>query len=73
MPIMADRFKLNSLSLHYAYFILTPVIVSVIFYTCANHDDLHYIDALFMCFCAITGTGLNVVRQYPNALSQEDS
>jgi aminopeptidase-like protein len=62
MPIMVDRFKLNSLTLHYAYFILTPMIVSVVFYLSAHHDDLHYIDALFMCFCAITGTGLNVVR-----------
>jgi hypothetical protein len=70
MPIMADRFKLISLHFYYAYFTVIPMIVSVIFYTCALHDDLHYIDALFMCFCAITGTGLNVVRDCSGALTQ---
>lgn len=63
MPIMADLFKLNSLTLHYAYFILTPMIVSVIYYTATHNDDLHYVDALFMCFSAITGTGIDVVGE----------
>lgn len=58
---MADLFKLNSLTLHYAYFILTPMIVSVIYYTATHNDDLHYVNALFMCFSAITGTGIDVV------------
>ncbi|KAJ5325339.1 uncharacterized protein N7506_008441 [Penicillium brevicompactum] len=61
MPIMADLFKLNSLTLFYAYFILTPMIVSVIYYTATHNGDLHYVDALFMCFSAITGTGIDVV------------
>jgi len=62
MPIMADRLGLSPLMIHYVYFILTPVIGSVIFYTASTQiHDLHYVDALFMCFSAMTGTGLNVV------------
>ncbi|CAG7933853.1 unnamed protein product [Penicillium olsonii] len=61
MPIMADLFKLNSLTLHYAYFVLTPMIVSVIYYTVTHNGDLRYVDALFMCFSAVTGTGIDVV------------
>ena len=63
MPIMADLFKLNSLTLHYAYFVLTPMIVSVIYYTVTHNGDLRYVDALFMCFSAVTGTGIDVVSQ----------
>lgn len=36
---------------------------SVILYTRSTQiNDLHYVDALFMSFSAMTGTGLNVVR-----------
>jgi hypothetical protein len=63
MPIMADLLAFSPLTLHYAYFILTPAIGSVIFYTASSHiHDLHYSDALFMCFSAMTGAGLSVVR-----------
>lgn len=63
MPIMADLLRFSPLTIHYAYFILTPTICSIIFYTAPTQiHDLHYVDALFMCFSAMTGTGLNVVR-----------
>lgn len=63
MLVMADLLGFSSLTLHYAYFILTPAISSVIFYTAPTQiHGLHYVDALFMCFSAMTGTGLNVVR-----------
>lgn len=63
MPIMADLLAFSPLTLHYAYFILTPAIGSAIFYTASSHiHDLHYSDALFMCFSAMTGAGLSVVR-----------
>lgn len=63
MPIMADLLGLSPLTLHYAYFVLIPAIGSIIFYTASTQiHDLHYVDALFMCFSAMTGTGLNVVR-----------
>lgn len=60
---MADRLQFSPLTLHYAYFILTSTLGSVIFYTARSKiDGLHYSNALFMCFSAMTGTGLNVVR-----------
>lgn len=63
MPIMVDLLGFSSLTLHCTYFILTPAIGSVIFYTAPTQiNGLHYVDALFMCFSAMTGTGLNVVR-----------
>ncbi|KAJ6036279.1 hypothetical protein N7540_000558 [Penicillium herquei] len=52
----------NSLVLHYGYFIFVAVIGSIILYfTSAQISDLHYADASFMSFSALTGTGLNVV------------
>ena len=39
------------------------MIGSVILYTKSTQiNDLHYVDALFMSFSAMTGTGLSVVR-----------
>ncbi|KAJ5425278.1 hypothetical protein N7465_000348 [Penicillium sp. CMV-2018d] len=62
MPIMADLIRFSPLTIHYAYFILTPTICSIIFYTAPTQiHGLHYVDALFMCFSAMTGTGLNVL------------
>ncbi|KAJ5966998.1 hypothetical protein N7501_003246 [Penicillium viridicatum] len=62
MPIMADLIRFSPLTIHYAYFILTPTVCSIIFYTAPTQiDSLHYVDALFMCFSAMTGTGLNVL------------
>ncbi|CAG8904765.1 unnamed protein product [Penicillium egyptiacum] len=62
MPIMADLLELSPLTLHYAYFIFTPAIGSVILYTASSDiHGLHYSDALFMCFSAMTGTGLSVI------------
>ncbi|KAJ5478181.1 hypothetical protein N7530_003690 [Penicillium desertorum] len=59
---MADLLAFSPLTLHYAYFILTSAIGSVIFYTASSHiHGLHYSDALFMCFSAMTGTGLSVM------------
>lgn len=59
---MADLLEFNPLRLHYAYFILTSFIGSIIFYTAPSPiHGLQYPDALFMCFSAMTGTGLGVV------------
>ncbi|OQD69239.1 hypothetical protein PENPOL_c002G01657 [Penicillium polonicum] len=59
---MADLIRFSPLTIHYAYFILTPTVCSIIFYTAPTQiDGLHYVDALFMCFSAMTGTGLNVL------------
>ncbi|KAJ6082677.1 hypothetical protein N7499_007551 [Penicillium canescens] len=59
---MASLRGLDSLTLHYAYFIFMSAIGSVILYTTAAPiHDLHYADALFMSFSAMIGTGLNVL------------
>ncbi|KAJ5244809.1 hypothetical protein N7489_004905 [Penicillium chrysogenum] len=59
---MADLLESSPLTLHYAYFILTSAIGSIIFYTASSHiHGLRYSDALFMCFSAMTGTGLSVM------------
>lgn len=60
---MPALLELDFLTLHYAYFVLTSAIGSVILYTTSTRiHNLHYVDALFMSFSAMTGTGLNVVR-----------
>ncbi|KAJ5691254.1 hypothetical protein N7488_011989 [Penicillium malachiteum] len=62
MLSIAALLDYNSLVLHYGYFIVVAVIGSVILYfTSAQISDLHYADASFMGFSAVTGTGLNVV------------
>ncbi|KAJ5899322.1 hypothetical protein N7495_004066 [Penicillium taxi] len=58
---MAALFKINFLTIHYAYFILVSMIGSVIIYTTSKIHSLHYVDALFISVSTITGTGLNVV------------
>ncbi|OQE30115.1 hypothetical protein PENSTE_c002G03520 [Penicillium steckii] len=64
MLIMADLLKITPLATHYVYIILISMIGSVVLYTAsALNKDSHvqYVDALFMSFSAMTGTGLNVV------------
>lgn len=60
--LMDLLWKPNFLALHYAYFILTCVIGSVIIYTASTQIySTNYVEALFMCISAMTGTGLSVV------------
>jgi hypothetical protein len=60
--ILAVLPPFNFLTLHYAYFIATPLICSVIFWGSATPSrSVHYADALFMCVSAMTGAGLNTV------------
>ncbi|GFF31724.1 low-affinity potassium transport protein [Aspergillus lentulus] len=60
--IMAVLPPFNFLTLHYAYFIATPLICSIIFWGSATPSrSVHYADALFMCVSAMTGAGLNTV------------
>ncbi|PWY89992.1 putative potassium transporter [Aspergillus heteromorphus CBS 117.55] len=52
----------NFLTLHYAYFLATPLICSVIFWGSSTPSrSLGYVDSLFMCVSAMTGAGLNTV------------
>lgn len=53
----------NFIVLHYAYFILTPLICSAIFWSSSTPArSVAYVDSLFMCVSAMTGAGLNSVR-----------
>ncbi|KAJ5698380.1 hypothetical protein N7462_000385 [Penicillium macrosclerotiorum] len=68
---MAALLGLNFVVLHFAYFIILPAIGSVIFYTASTQiHDLRYVDALFMTFSAMTGTGLNLDLSTLNLLQQ---
>ncbi|KAF3398048.1 Low-affinity potassium transport protein [Penicillium rolfsii] len=59
---MAPLLEPNVLLLHCIYFIFVSLIGSVILYTkSAQINDLQYVDALFMSFSAMTGTGLSVL------------
>ncbi|KAJ5556748.1 hypothetical protein N7494_000663 [Penicillium frequentans] len=52
----------NFLTLHYAYFIVTCLTSSIIFYlTSTPRKSVAYVDAIFLCVSAMTGAGLNTV------------
>lgn len=55
----------NFIVLHYAYFILTPLVCSAIFWGSSTPARsvayVAYVDSLFMCVSAMTGAGLNTV------------
>lgn len=59
---MAPLLESNLLLLHCTYFFFISMIGSVMLYTKSTINDLQYVDAFFMSFSAMTGTGLNVVR-----------
>lgn len=60
--IMAILPPCNFIVLHYTYFIITPLICSVVFWGASTPShSVAYVDALFMCVSAITGAGLNSV------------
>ncbi|KAJ5359661.1 uncharacterized protein N7496_012074 [Penicillium cataractarum] len=59
---MASILKSRLLLLHCTYLFLMSMIGSVILYTKSTQiSDLQYVDALFMSFSAMTGTGLTVL------------
>lgn len=53
---------INYITLHYAYFIVLTLLLSVILWgSNAPHSDIGYADCLFLIASAITNTGLNTV------------
>lgn len=61
--LMALLPPFNFITLHYAYFLVTPLICSAIFWGAATSSrSVAYVDALFLCVSAMTGAGLNTVR-----------
>ncbi|KAK1964785.1 cation transporter [Colletotrichum sublineola] len=54
---------LNFITLHYAYFIGTTLLASVIFYVSSSpHGSIGYVDSLFLVVSAMTEAGLNTVN-----------
>ncbi|OJJ45738.1 hypothetical protein ASPZODRAFT_152742 [Penicilliopsis zonata CBS 506.65] len=52
----------NFLTLHYIYFLATPLFCSIIFWCSSTpFRSVAYVDALFLCVSAMTGAGLNTV------------
>jgi hypothetical protein len=53
---------LNFLTLHYAYFMFVGLLSAVIFWGASKPSrSIDFTDALFLCFSAMTGAGLNTV------------
>ncbi|KAK2023014.1 TrkH-domain-containing protein [Colletotrichum zoysiae] len=54
---------LNFITLHYAYFIGTTLLASVVFYVSSSpHGSIGYVDSLFLVVSAMTEAGLNTVN-----------
>ncbi|KAI0890967.1 TrkH-domain-containing protein [Annulohypoxylon nitens] len=54
---------LNFITLHYAYFIIVPLISSLIFWGSSNPKfSISYVDSLFLVTSAMTEAGLNTVN-----------
>ena len=47
---------------HMTVFIFVPLVFSVIMYLCNGRFHIPYIDSLFMCYSAMTVTGLSTVN-----------
>jgi hypothetical protein len=52
----------NFFRLHVGAFVLVPLVVSGIFYASNGQYHIQYIDSLFLCYTAMTDTGLTPVN-----------
>lgn len=52
---------LNFITIHYAYFIVVPLVASLVFWGSSNPKfSISYVDSLFLVMSAMTEAGLNV-------------
>ena len=52
---------LNFITIHYAYFIVVPLVASVVFWGSSDPSfSISYVDSLFLVISAMTEAGLNV-------------
>ena len=56
------RKELNFFRIHVTTFVLVPLILSGVFYASNGQDKISYIDSLFLCYSAMTVTGLVTVN-----------
>ncbi|KAI0757447.1 TrkH-domain-containing protein [Daedaleopsis nitida] len=54
--------ELNFFRLHLIFFTVTPLIAAAIFYAVNGEFHIPFIDALFLCYAALTVTGLSTVN-----------
>ncbi|KAI0762545.1 TrkH-domain-containing protein [Fomes fomentarius] len=54
--------EVNFFRLHLIFFTVTPLIAACIFYGVNGEFHIPFIDALFLCYSALTVTGLNTVN-----------
>lgn len=52
----------NFFRIHVTVFTITPLIFSGIFFACNGQFHIAYIDSLFMCYSAMTTTGLTTIN-----------
>ena len=52
----------NFFRLHVSAFVLVPLVLSGIFYASNGRFHIRYIDSLFLCYSAMTDTGLTTVN-----------
>jgi hypothetical protein len=54
---------LNFITLHYAYFVATTIIATLIFWGSSSPaKSISWWDSMFMCMSAVTGSGLNTIN-----------
>ncbi|KAK7687989.1 hypothetical protein QCA50_008359 [Cerrena zonata] len=54
--------ELNFFRVHLLFFLIVPLISSVIFWAANGRFHVRYIDALFVCYSALTVTGLSTIN-----------
>lgn len=54
--------RLTFIRLHWAYFLITCLISSAIFYAASTRTHIQYVDSLFLVIAAMTQAGLNPVN-----------
>lgn len=56
---------LNFITIHYAYFIVVPLVASVVFWGSSDPSfSISYVDSLFLVVSAMTEAGLNVSQYF---------
>ena len=56
------KVELNFFRIHLLFFTFVPLVFSAIFWASNGEFPVQYIDALFMCYSAMTVTGLSTVN-----------
>jgi hypothetical protein len=47
--------------LHVLAFVIVPLVAAAVFWACNGRFEVHFIDAMFLCYSSMTVTGLTTV------------